>query len=263
MRGRRNVRIAPYFAPPQALAHSLSEKLENFGYRFEFSYREEQHPELEDPDDYIRHSTLENLKVAETNIEGGALDVWGRSPSTIVNYALERLFYLNHLYQPQMWECYSTPGYYGEEIDYDVELVDSYLAQQLDVEALKLINYAPEAVMEYILKLEYKTDFRGRCWGIEKVPKAALVVSKQRLDNLLPEISAVYEEYGRRDLKMPLGVALFENDKFELIDGYHRLATALTGKKRVFNLIVGRAVSNPSAQAQPYRRGRLSPLAKA
>lgn len=220
--------------------YSLMARNHQLGASVDFDCDRVEHPELETPGDYNRNSTIESIEIKSVNISGVARRAWGTQKTTAMDYVLERLLYINEIYHPDNWDIEVNRGYYGEEAG-EPCLEAFSLMKQLDNEAAKIGKLPQSKAIERILELEYGTvppQAQGLHWRAASVPKGKVVFDPLRQAAVdLNHARSLYEFSYAGDL--PLGIAVFNAGKFDLLDGYHRLAVSppQNGKWR---LLVGR-----------------------
>jgi len=150
-------------------------------------------------------------------------------------YTIDRILRINKAYEPSNWEVQVCGGYYGEEID-DVILEDD-VAQKIE----KQIDNAFEIIdlkkrIEYLLMLEYGSilpKLQGLTYSIETVERDSIIFSSDphfRKVNLKK-----LEHYSDKIYSGIRGIALLKNNKYRLIDGYHRCSTS---ENRTIKLLI-------------------------
>jgi hypothetical protein len=147
--------------------------------------------------------------------------LWGISED-IQRYTIDRILRINKIWKPEYWEVNVCGGYYGQEID-DI-LLNEELVQKISnqiEESFKIDNL--EARIEYLLELE-------NGFLLEKIKVVEVIEvdisdiyfpNKVRKSNLkLDEL----DHYSDRKYTGIRGVVKKDDDKFRVIDGYHRLS---------------------------------------
>lgn len=173
-----------------------------------------------DPDDeYMRESTLENVHIAEININDivNAFIKWANSRSKIDNYCIDRIVRHFKPWNNDDYDIDVVCGYYGEEIG-DVtwehttdckNAIAEMIALECDIEKI-----------EYVLKLEYGfilPQYRAYNHAkVQTINSADIIIGNMQHYN-----SACNDFYAEH--KLPRCVV---DEKYRLIDGYHRLVAA-------------------------------------
>lgn len=212
----------------------LIQKLSNYDWRYivDCSYditESSYHYEL-CANDYCRCTTLENLKVESFSTEKMAL-AYGYVPKkykkSIDVYGLERI--LNHFIKDG--ECFdpaATGGYYGEELGsiklhYDIGLkVDEAWSNYIKLNTLK-------AKVLFLLNLEYGyilDSLKNARFVIRIINKDCIVFPNQNYYKNLDNRN--YDNY-----ELILGICKKSGQKYEVIDGYHRISVAKPKKIQI------------------------------
>jgi hypothetical protein len=152
-------------------------------------------------------------------------------------YTIDRILRINKVYEPTNWEVQICGGYYGQEID-NIILEDSIarkIEDQLD-KAFDLI-YLTERI-EYLLMLEYGSvlpALQGLKYSIETVERDSIIFGSDEHYRKVNTKSLDY--YSDNHYGGIRGIALVKNDRFRLIDGYHRSSTS---ENKTIKLIIAR-----------------------
>jgi hypothetical protein len=186
--------------------------------------------------DYCRCTTIERAWVESINVKlivNKLYKKYCQEHSEINEYCFDRICSALRIYDKNLYEVETCGGYYGEEIDgvyfeNEEELVSAYnelLKLESDIEKIK-----------YCLNLEYG-------YLIDKVKNATLAYIHNIHTGL---IKLPQQEYfmrlsrevleGYRDRKLPVAVCIKNEDKYVLIDGYHRFIA--NKDKNINNIIV-------------------------
>jgi hypothetical protein len=141
-------------------------------------------------------------------------------------YTIDRILRINKAYEPTNWEVQVCGGYYGEEID-DIILDDSIavkIEQQLD-KAFDIIDLTER--IEYLLELEYGeilTALQGRQYSIETVERDSIIFGSD--EHYRKVNTKSLDHYSDKNYTGVRGIALVKDDRYRLIDGYHRSSTS-------------------------------------
>jgi len=137
--------------------------------------------------------------------------------SNLDKYAYERLSSLYGAWDHNNFSVNVCPGYYGEEI----EGVSFDKAKELEEAVVKYNKLTKNRErIEYLLIAEYGSLLpivQNKTWRIKKLKRSEIIIGNQEHFKKVDKI-ARYEKYS-----LPKGICIEENDKYRLIDGYHRL----------------------------------------
>ena len=152
-------------------------------------------------------------------------------------YTIDRILRINKVYDPSNWDVQVCGGYYGQEID-DVVLEDS-IAQKIETqleEAFSLIDLTER--IEYLLMLEYGSilpELKGCNYSIETIERDSIIFGSDK--HYRKVNTKELKHYSDKAYTGIRGIALVKNDKFRLIDGYHRSSTS---ENRIIQLLIAR-----------------------
>lgn len=141
-------------------------------------------------------------------------------------YTIDRILRINKAYEPSNWEVQVCGGYYGQEID-DV-LLENSVAQKIEDqinEALSIIDLTSR--IEYLLMLEYGNilpTLQGRQYSLETVERDSIIFGSD--EHYRKVNTKSLDHYSDKNYTGIRGIALVKDDKFRLIDGYHRSSTS-------------------------------------
>lgn len=192
--------------------------------------------------DYCRCTTIERAWVESINVNliiNKLYKKYCEEPSDINEYCFDRICSAFKIYDKDLYEVESCPGYYGEEIggvyfeneEKIVEAFNKILELENDIDKVK-----------FILELEYgylidKVTYRNFA-TIEEVCTEKIKLPQQEYFMKLSK--EVIEDY--KDRKLPIAVCIKKKDKFcdlfdcyILVDGYHRF---IANKDRAVNKII-------------------------
>lgn len=141
-------------------------------------------------------------------------------------YTIDRILRINGAWEPSNWDIQICGGYYGQEID-DVLLEDSIARKIEDQinEALSIIDLTSR--IEYLLKLEYGSilpALQGCQYSIEMVERDSIIFGSD--EHYRKVNTKNLEHYSDKNYEGIRGIALVKDNKFRLIDGYHRCSTS-------------------------------------
>jgi hypothetical protein len=208
-----------------------------------------------DEEGICRCSTIHNAHVVSVNIPNMVNHIYDNyfdnsistKRNSIINsilggvskeidiYTIDRILRINKAYKPSNWEVQVCGGYYGQEID-DVILEDD-VAQKIEEQidsAFDIIDLSKR--IEYLLILEYGKilpELQGLTYSLETIERDNIIfgsyshfrkVNVKKLDH-----------YSDKIYNGIRGIALLKNNKYRLIDGYHRCSTS---ENRVIKILI-------------------------
>lgn len=193
--------------------------------------------ECECGDDYCRCSTIANARVEHVPYEKLAEEI--APGSLLLKYCVERILrHFKSLRDQNNWDIEIEGGYYGEELG-EVKL-NREVAETISNLLLSLEDATDNQLVETALQVEYGfvlPTLKDKTWTLEKVSVNDIdLVNTHHAANLNEDQVVTY----RKEEKPIVGLALFVNGKFRVIDGYHRVTAAKNNKKQVVWMIVGR-----------------------
>lgn len=169
-----------------------------------------------------RCSTISNAHITSVNPSGMVEKYVSHnkiksSVSEIEKYCIERIFVCHQVYLPEKWDIGICNGYYGQEVG-SVTLYDEHSVYS-DID--KMLNLKSDTKkIEFVLTLEYGyilEDLNNRTYSIESIKKSDLIFGQREYVKRVQRQS-YYDEY----YKSPRGIVIPQEDKYRLIDGYHR-----------------------------------------
>lgn len=195
----------------------------NLQYEVEYDYeRSGCHCDAYETGDYCRCTTIERAWVEEIYISSVVSKLYKkfcREHSELNEYCFDRICHALRIYDKDLYEVETGGGYYGEEVygvyfDNEEQIFDAcavMLGLSSDIEKIK-----------YVLNMEYG-------YLIDRVADTTSAYS-QEVDTkkiTLPQTEyfiklskEVIDEYKNR--KLPVAVCVKNEDKYILVDGYHR-----------------------------------------
>ena len=220
----------------------------NFRYNLNYDYNDYRNCDAYGCDDegICRCGTIENAHVLTVDIPSIVNEVYANhfdnslstKRNSIINsilggvskeidiYTIDRILRINKAYEPTNWEVQVCGGYYGQEID-DV-LLENSVAQKIEDqinEALSIIDLTPR--IEYLLMLEYGSilpSLQGRQYSIETVERDSIIFGSD--EHYRKVNTKSLDHYSDKNYTGIRGIALVKDDRYRLIDGYHRSSTS-------------------------------------
>lgn len=193
-------------------------------------------------DEYITHAWVKEIDHSII-----ASDLISSDANPVEKYLVEKL--VQHNLGNDAFEISWSAGYYGDEIDkvsFDLNSSDCKKFQKI-IEAYNRLPSLDDRV-KMTLNLEYgyiipKID-KPMSWSIEKVSLKDVIINEKALERINKLDAMGYANYP----PSCHGVAIKQDGKYKLIDGYHRYA-AWTGvvklknkkqkKRRKIKLLIG------------------------
>ena len=167
-----------------------------------------------------RCSTIENARVTEVNTEDISDKLVRKADqNSILHYCIERILVSEKLYDPDMWDVYVAPGYYGEEVRSVTVDISAPIIDKLK----KLVTMTNIQKIKYILTEEY---------GYLLPPLDAyknVVIHTAKLSNVIPTqnyYKAKVDASIYHSRSLPYCVVESGDGKFKIVDGHHRYAAA-------------------------------------
>jgi len=193
--------------------------------------------ECECGDDYCRCSTIVNTQVSSVPYEKLAEEI--APESILLKYCVERILrHFKPLREQSSWDIEVEGGYYGEELG-EVKL-DKNVAETLATILHSLEDATDNQAVETALNVEYGfilPTLKDKTWTLERVAVAELDLgNKHHAANLDEERVDSY----RVEKQPVIGLLLKADNKYRVIDGYHRITAAKRDKKQVVWAVVGR-----------------------
>lgn len=195
-------------------------------------------------DDYCRCSVLINIKINKIENYQHLLDdvlkstgfVYPKQDKEFYLYAVERFGKFIGLDNPVSYEASACGGYYGEELNSTVEL-DYELSRKLEEFAANVLSTQNKTlIINDLLTREYGYVLDSlktvKDWEVREVPyRWILFPNKNRFEYTTRVDSKLVATYREVDLDLPKGLVVLENNKYRVIDGYHRLIASDTKDK--------------------------------
>jgi hypothetical protein len=174
--------------------------------------------------DYCRCSKIVNAEVTSVDFNSvfdyiskeldAYCDVHSKD-KTFIDYCLHRILAIEKIYDPSLWEVNIVGGYYGQETDGGAFANKEKILNHCQ----ELIKLSPSDRIRYVLNLEYgyllpeleKCDF-----AIEKISTGYIT----NVNNGYHKIKI--GTYNSKSYSLPIGIYLKNNERYRLIDGWHR-----------------------------------------
>lgn len=157
--------------------------------------------------------------------------------SNIQIYCINRLLRCAKIYEPDAWTVSPQNGYYGEELG-SVSL-DFSVVHELEKSITELLSFKdPQKEVEYILIKEYGVlldRVKQLYWNDDWIKPKDLVIGQQdHYRHVDQQVVNMYQTF-----PWAKGIVVKQDDKYHLIDGYHRMAAELSQSNKEINVIVG------------------------
>ncbi len=187
-------------------------------------------------DDYCRCGTIENIRNITVDISALISGLVGNSKEILNAYCVDRLIRASDLKDPSNWELNVERGYYGEE-------THGHSPNQLIIDNLisdfkLMLNMSDANKVKLCLKNEYGHVLPS----LEKLTNAEICLVKT------DDIELFNDHYVRKinkkfvdqydDYEFPRAVCTLAGSKYRVIDGYHRMSSALNKNLKEVSIIV-------------------------
>lgn len=176
-----------------------------------------------------RCSKIEDERVISVNLGKLVFEIISRKISTkenqFLDYCIYRLAVIHKMYEPHSWYIKTGGGYYGEEI-YGVFIDNQNFKEDVD----ELVTLSPQERIKYILVKEYGfllEPLEGKTFREIEVNSGDLRVGNNEYRKKVKR--GVYND----NYDLPIGLYLKSEDKYKLVDGYHRYVDLVTKDKIV------------------------------
>jgi hypothetical protein len=177
-------------------------------------------------DDYCRCGKIVDERVENIKISELVKEICN-SNDIIFRYCVWRLAVIHKLYEGSNWSVKVCGGYYGQEID-GISLENNEFVR--DVEMVEKLSTNER--LEYVLNKEYGfllDSLKGKNYIIKSVDFNDLMAGNEGYKKKVDK--NIYDQ----SYNLPIGIYLKQEDKYKLIDGYHRyVSLAKSGE----NLII-------------------------
>lgn len=151
-------------------------------------------------------------------------------------YFIDRLCRIYKIYEEDAWEPEYGSGYYGDEV-YKIKLTKSksdVLTQKIE-ELFSIQNLKEKC--EFILKEEYGyllDNIKDKSYQIIEVSISDIIFGQ---DIYQKKIDKNLDFYLDKNFTLIKGVCLKDNNKWRVIDGYHRLSHTKLNKVKIIGIL--------------------------
>jgi hypothetical protein len=154
--------------------------------------------------------------------------------SDIEIYCIDRVLRNHKIYNTDLWEGNWSSGYYGDELD-SITLNSGVFNKIIEsLSTLTTLGTLKEKI-EYVLNGEYGyllDVLKNKKYRVEKVKTSDIVFAQTEYHKKIDKNLNFYDD-SKYDLIR--GVCLLNDDKYKVVDGYHRLTNT---KKNDVKIIV-------------------------
>ncbi len=154
---------------------------------------------------------------------------------TIVQYSIERILHRAGFDQIDKWQSL------GNSFEISSESI-----QALPVNLNELIALKPTEQIEQALVSEYGyilSKLANCNYQVNNLTPEQIVFGQQRhYQNLNPTWLDIYRQRLEKAPVLPLGIVYPQQDKFKVLDGYHRLRSSVDAKLEAIPVIIARPV---------------------
>jgi len=157
----------------------------------------------------------------------------------VYEYIIDRVLRINNIWDSNNWTTECEGGYYGDEVSF------VGIKENIFIKIIEQIEYANEIIeledkIKYLLELE-----NGFILG--KLESKTCQIIEVDLDDIFfghrEHLSKVIENNNEFYLdknypsNLPKGVCIYDNGKWRVVDGYHRLSTTSKRKIKIFGFV--------------------------
>lgn len=136
-------------------------------------------------------------------------------------YTIDRILRINKMWENHNWNINICGGYYGEEIDSVTIKEDIAIKMSKEIEDCFSLDLSGR--IEYLLNLEYHRilpELIGCKYEFININKEDIFFSSQSQYNIVR--NSIIEYYYDNKYNGIRGIVISDDDKYRLIDGYHR-----------------------------------------
>lgn len=153
-------------------------------------------------------------------------------------YCIDRILRIHKIYDKNQWNVIISYGYYGDEIENVSIKNDIFIKIENDIIKVSEIQSFNKKI-EFILKLEYGyvlDKLINKKFKIVEVDIDDIILGQKKYKESL-SVSSYYDDdnydYNLHNIKLIKGICLYNNEKWNLIDGYHRLVSTKSNKIKI------------------------------
>jgi len=192
-------------------------------------------------DDYCRCSTIQGERVKKAHPQYLSVHATPQKfRNTIFHYCIERIFVALELWEEDNWLIRICGGYYGEEIGEVSMTSQTRRALEEKINQLFSIESDIEKIL-FVLNEEY-----GFIADILKKAKKASIknismddIKMGNMEYHLKLRKGKCPYYSKDDeYTLPVAVCVPDGDKYRIVDGYHRYATAMQENRKKVDIIL-------------------------
>lgn len=176
-------------------------------------------------DDICRCTTIEDSWIENIHVNNVIEELYKKyktkNDNFVDRYCFDRICHMLKIYDKDLYEIEVTSGYYGEEVDgiyfiNEKKLADCYSTVQKLNKDIDKIKYCLEFEYGYLIDSVKNTT---RVSLVRLYPSELIVPQREYFHRLFTSVVDYY-----KDIKLPICICIKDNDKYRLIDGYHRYA---------------------------------------
>jgi hypothetical protein len=162
--------------------------------------------------------------------------VYNYDPDSINKYCINRILTINKIYDSSIWTGNKYNGYYGDEVD-KIQLNDD-IFKKVNEDISSLLNKDTiEDKINYILQMEYGYILPE----LNNKKYTEILVDINDIDfrnknHYNSVLSKNVEYYMDNRYNLIKGICFFDNGKWRVIDGYHRLSKTKNSKVRIIGI---------------------------
>jgi len=202
--------------------------LATFDFRFDgvdVDYETNRNCNCDLQNDYCRCRTIENARVERVEMNQVVSHVAEyfsfKNKDTVDLYCIDRILSAYKVWNPEAWDVRVCGGYYGEEIEgVYLKKGEEIETKIMEVLCLDSVDAQIEALM--VLEYGYLLDTLRDChYEICTIDKTKISHQREHYVKLDRETVESYKDY-----PYPRGIVKAQDNRYRLIDGYHRVAAS-------------------------------------
>lgn len=185
--------------------------------------------------DYCRCGKITGISDIKINYSKAIKSIYDvKKPNLVLQYCLDRILIINNFHDSDNWELKVEAGYYGQEVA-GVSCNNSGII----CDELKLLEVLSDIdKLKKVLELEYGYLLESikayNNFEIKSMDVSDIILSNENHYKKLNQQSVDYY----KNYELPRAIVKLTHDKYTIIDGYHRVISALKNKINKIDVIV-------------------------
>jgi hypothetical protein len=157
----------------------------------------------------------------------------------VYEYIIDRVLRINKVWDSDSWTFEWERSYYGDEVNF------VGLKEDIFQKIIEQIEYVNEIIdledkIKYLLELEngfVLGRLEGKTCEIREVNIQDIFFGqREHLSKVIEENNEFYLDKNYPS-NLPKGVCIFDNGKWRVVDGYHRISTTSNNKVKIFGFV--------------------------